>query len=147
MEPDEIAELRTMYVFTPPEGQTWGLSYERLEAALRERDPEVFVRVDDAVEGPVKGSSMHFGFTLEGEELEGFARLNTEGVAVQDSTARTAATFVLWLRNTVVPPGGVVMFNTRWGMEDDLPETLVPDATRPRIAAAFMEHLVETGLD
>ena len=40
MEPDEIAELRTMYIFTPPDGQSWGLTYECLEAVLRERNPE-----------------------------------------------------------------------------------------------------------
>ncbi|GAV40235.1 hypothetical protein [Streptomyces acidiscabies] len=144
---DEIAELRTMWVFTPPEGQTWELTYEGLEALLRERNPDEFIKVDNGSGGPIRGSSMHFGVTLEGEDLEGMALLSPEGVAVTDCTARTAATFVLWLRNAVVPPGGVVMFNTRWGLEDDLPEALVPDATRPRIAATFMEHLVETGLD
>ncbi|KND40324.1 hypothetical protein [Streptomyces acidiscabies] len=144
---DEIAELRTMWVFTPPEGQTWGLTFEGLRAVLLERDPEGFIKVEEMGPRSVKGPSMDFGITLDGEELEGFALLRTEGVAVMDCTARTAATFVLWLRNAVVPPGGVVMFNTRWGLEDDLPETLAPDATRPRIAAAFMEHLVETGLD
>jgi len=32
MEPEEISELRTMYISTPPEGPSWGLTYEGLEA-------------------------------------------------------------------------------------------------------------------
>ena len=45
----------------------------------------------------------------------------------------------------VLPGGTVVMFNTEWGLEADLPSTPVPDATRPRIAAAFVAHLEEAG--
>ena len=145
MEPDEIAELRTMYVFTPPDGQSWGLTYEGLEAKLRERNPEEFVRVNDGSGGPVRGSSMHFGITLDDEQLEAMALLSPEGVSVLDCTAHSAARFALWLRNTVLPGGTVVMFNTEWGLEADLPSTPVPDATRPRIAAAFVAHLEETG--
>ncbi|MGW1890114.1 hypothetical protein ACWCP6_07555 [Streptomyces sp. NPDC002004] len=145
MELDEIAELRTMYIFTPPDGQSWGLTYEGLEAVLRERNPEEFVRVDDSTDGPVSGTSMHFGITLDDEQLEGMALLSPEGVSVKDCTAQSAARFVLWLRNNVVPAGMAVMFNTEWGAEADLPDTPVPDATRPRIVAAFVAHLVETG--
>lgn len=145
MEPDEIAELRTMYIFAPPAGQSWGLTYERLEAVLRERNPGEFVRVDEGTDGPVQGSSMHFGITLDDEQLEGMALLSPEGVSVKDCTVGSAARFVVWLRNNVVPTGMAVMFNTEWGTEAELPDTAVPDATRPRIAAAFMEHLVATG--
>ncbi|AKN72032.1 hypothetical protein QR97_21590 [Streptomyces sp. PBH53] len=145
MEPEQIAELRTMYIFTPPHGQSWGLTYERLEALLRERNPDEFIRVDDGADGPVSGSSMHFGITLDDEQLEGMALLSPEGVSVKDCTAQSAAGFVLWLRNTAVPAGMAVMFNTEWGLEVGLPATPVPDAARPRIAAAFIEHLVETG--
>ncbi|WP_425245371.1 hypothetical protein [Streptomyces sp. NEAU-NA10] len=145
MEPEEIAALRTMYIFTPPDGQSWGLTYEGLEAVLRERNPDEFIRVDDGTDGPIGGSSMHFGITLDEEQLEGMALLSPEGVSVKDCTAQSAATFVLWLRNNVVPAGMAVMFNTEWGAEADLPDTLVPDATRPRITAAFVAHLVETG--
>jgi hypothetical protein len=145
MEPDEIAELRTMYIFTPPDGLSWGLTYEGLEAVLRERNPDEFIRVDDGTDGPVHGSSMHFGITLDDEQLEGMALLSPEGVSVKDCTAHAAATFVLWLRDHVVPPGMSVMFNTEWGTEADLPDAPVPDATRPRIAEVFTAHLVETG--
>lgn len=61
---------------------------------------------------------IHFGITLDDEQLEGMALL---------------------------PGGTVAMFNTEWGLEADLPSTPVPDATRPRIAAAFVAHLEETG--
>ncbi|GGL03459.1 hypothetical protein [Streptomyces flaveus] len=145
MEPDEIAELRTMYVFTPPDGQSWGLTYEDLESKLRERNPDEFIRIDEGFDGPVSGSSMHFGITLDEEQLEGMALLSPEGVSVKDCTVGSAARFAVWLRNNVVPEGMAVMFNTEWGLEAELPDTPVPDATRPRIAAAFMEHLVETG--
>ncbi|MEU0336543.1 hypothetical protein [Streptomyces sp. NPDC006193] len=145
MEPDEIAELRTMYIFTPPAGHTWGLTYDSLEAVLRERDPDEFIRVDDGTDGPVHGSSMHFGITLDDEQLEGMALLSPEGVSVKDCTAHTAARFVLWLRDNVVPAGMAVLFNTEWGTEAGLPDAPVPDAPRPRIAAAFVEHLAETG--
>ncbi|MBG0854950.1 hypothetical protein I2W78_24665 [Streptomyces spinoverrucosus] len=145
MEADEIVELRTMYTFAPEPGQSWGLTYERLATLLREGNPEAFIRVDEGNGGPVQGSSMHFGITLDDEQLEGMALLTPEGVSVKDCTVGSAARFVLWLRNTVVPDGMTVMFNTEWGVEAELPDTPVPDATRPRIAAAFMDHLVETG--
>ncbi|MFE3858771.1 hypothetical protein ACFXPN_47580 [Streptomyces griseorubiginosus] len=145
MEPEEIAQLRTMYVFTPPDGQSWGLTYEGLAATLRERSPEEFIRIDDGVDGPVTGSSMHFGITLNDEQLEGMALLSPEGVSVMDCTAGSAAGFVLWLKAGVVPEGASVTFNTQWGLEEDHPDTLLPDADRSGIADAFMEHLVETG--
>ncbi|WP_405523492.1 hypothetical protein OG426_09725 [Streptomyces canus] len=145
MEPEEIAELRTMYVFTSPEGQSWGLTYESLEATLRERNPDEFIGIDDGSDGPVKGSSMHFGITLDDEQLEGMALLSPEGVAALDCNAHLAAAFALWLRNDVVPAGMDVMFNTEWGLEADLPPTPVPDAPRPRIIAAFVAHVEETG--
>jgi hypothetical protein len=145
MEPEEIAQLRTMYVFTPPDGQSWGLTYEGLAATLRERNPEEFIRIDDGVDGPVTGSSMHFGITLDDEQLEGMALLSPEGVSVMDCTASLAAGFVLWLKADVVPEGIGVTFNTQWGLEDDHPGTPLPDADHPGIVDAFMEHLVETG--
>ncbi|WP_055557806.1 hypothetical protein [Streptomyces sp. NBRC 110028] len=145
MEPEEIAELRTMYIFSPPEGQSWGLSYEGLEALLRERNPEEFIRIDDGSDGPVSGSSMHFGITLDDEELEGMALLAPEGVSIMDCTVHTAAAFAVWLSNNVLPTGMAVAFNTEWGLEAELSDTLVPEAPRPRIAAAFMEHLKATG--
>lgn len=145
MELAEISEVRTMYVFTPPDGRSWGLTYDGLAAILRQRDPDEYIRIDDGADGPVRGSSMHFGITLDGEELEGMALLSPEGVSVKDCTPQTAATFALWLAESVVPAGTTIMFNTEWGIEADLPDTPVPDATRPRIAAAFVEHLVATG--
>jgi len=145
MEPEEIAALRTMYIFSPPDGQSWGLTYEGLETLLRERDPEEFIRIDDGSDGPVSGSSMHFGITLDDEELEGMALLSPEGVSVMGCTVHTAAAFAVWLSNNAVPTGAAVMFNTEWGLEAELPDTPVPEATRPRLATAFMEHLKRTG--
>ncbi|MGV4988710.1 hypothetical protein ACVB8X_37625 [Streptomyces sp. NRAIS4] len=144
MEPEQIAELRTMYVFTPPHGQSWGLTFEGLAERLRERNPEEFIRVDDGG-GPIRGASMNFGITLDDEDLEGFALLNPEGVSIFDCNAHLAARFALWLRNNVAPADVPVMFNTEWGIEEGLEPTLLPDATRPRIVAAFVQHIEETG--
>ncbi len=43
----ELAGLRTMYVFGPAEGSTWGLTYEGIEAKLRERKTGTFLRGDE----------------------------------------------------------------------------------------------------
>ncbi|MEU0005957.1 hypothetical protein ABZ079_17215 [Streptomyces sp. NPDC006314] len=103
MEPEEIAELRIMFVFTPPRGQSWELTFEGLEARLRERNPETFTRVDDGGIGPVCGASMVFGITFDDEDLEGLASLEPEGVSVLDCNAHLAARFALWLRNNGAP--------------------------------------------
>ncbi|GHE09167.1 hypothetical protein [Streptomyces alanosinicus] len=145
MEPEEIAELRTMFVFTPPHGRSWGLAFEELQARLRERNPDTFTRVDDGGYGPVRGASMIFGITLDDEGLEGLASLEPEGVSVLDCNAHSAARFALWLRNNVAPADIPVMFNTGWGIEEGIEHTLLPDATPPRIVAAFVAHIQETG--
>ncbi|MFF4363483.1 hypothetical protein [Streptomyces sp. NPDC001604] len=132
-----------MYVFTPAEEQTWGLTFESLEVKLRERNPDEFIRIEAG--GPVRGSSMHFGITLGDEQMEGLARLSSEGVAVLDCNAHLAAEFALWLKDCMVPTGMTVMFNTEWGLEEGMPPTPVPDAPRPRIVGAFVAHIKETG--
>ncbi|GGZ92999.1 hypothetical protein [Streptomyces bluensis] len=145
MEPEEIAELRTMYIFTPPGGQSWGLTYESLEAKLRERNPDEFIRIDAGTDGPVKGSSMHFGITLDDEQLEGMALLSPEGMSVQDCTASSAATFAVWLRNNVAPEGTAINFNTEWGMQSEVPDTPVPTTSEPELADLFIAHIAQTG--
>ncbi|MFB8181028.1 hypothetical protein ACFC8N_34365 [Streptomyces sp. NPDC055966] len=84
MKPEEIVELRTMFVFTPPQGQSWALTFEGLEARLRERNPDTFIRLDDGGDEPVRGASIIFGITLKDEDLEGLASLETEGTSVLD---------------------------------------------------------------
>ncbi|EGX57981.1 hypothetical protein SZN_20017 [Streptomyces zinciresistens K42] len=145
MEPEEIAKLRTTYVFSPAGGETWGLTYEGLVAKLRDRSPEEYVRVDDGLGGPVTGSSMHFGIALGDERLDGMALMSPEGLSVRDCAVGSAAVFARWLRAEVVPEGLAIMFNTSWGLEDGLPDALVPDAPPARIANAFAEHLVAAG--
>lgn len=99
MEADQLAELRTMYVFGPAEGETWELSFEGLERKLRERNPEEFIRVEEPGDGPLdSATTMHFGITLDDEDLEGKAKLDPQGVAILDCTAPLAAAFVNWLR-------------------------------------------------
>ncbi|MFF0484972.1 hypothetical protein [Streptomyces sp. NPDC004435] len=141
MDESELAVLRTMYVFGPAEGSTWNLTYDLVTSKLRERNPDEFIRVDEGDQGPVPGSVMHFGITLGDETLEGMAKLAPEGITLEDATAQAAAAFVQWLRNSIVPTGTSVSFNTEWGLEIDLPDALVPDAPRPRVAATFLAHL------
>ncbi|AJF68538.1 hypothetical protein [Streptomyces vietnamensis] len=145
MDASELAELRTMYVFGPAEGSTWGLTYEGVEAGLRERNTDTFIRIDEGDEGPVRGSVMHFGITVGEEELEGMAKLSPEGIAVEDCTALAAAEFVKWLWGSIVPDGSSITFNTEWGLEADLPDALVPHVPRPRLVATFLAHLEATG--
>ncbi|MFE3580000.1 hypothetical protein [Streptomyces vinaceus] len=144
MDASQLAVLRTMYVFTPIEGQPWGLTYDSLKASLLERDPYEFIRIHEG--GQPRASAVHYGITLDGEELEGYARVRPEGISILDSTAQAAADFVGWLREQVVPEGVAMTFNTAWGLEEDLPDTAVPDVTRPPLIAAFIAHLEATGL-
>ncbi|MFE9804128.1 hypothetical protein ACFYP6_35715 [Streptomyces goshikiensis] len=145
MDASQLAGLRTMYVFTPAEGQTWGLTYDSLKASLLERDPDEFVRIQEG--GQIRGSVMHYGITLDGEELEGYARVRPEGISILGSTAQAAANFAGWLREHVVPAGRAMTFNTAWGLEEDLSDAAVPEVTRPRLVAAFLAHLEATGLE
>ncbi|MFC7304749.1 restriction endonuclease fold toxin-2 domain-containing protein [Streptomyces monticola] len=146
MEADQIAELRTMYVFGPAEGETWGLTFAALERKLRECNPDEFIRVEEAGDGPLdSGTTMHFGITLDDEDLEGMAKLDSEGVSITDCTAPLAAEFAVWLRQNVVPDGTALTFNTEWGLEEDLPDALVPDATQEELASLFVARIEETG--
>ncbi|MFB7031787.1 MULTISPECIES: hypothetical protein [unclassified Streptomyces] len=145
MDASELAELRTMYIFGPTEDSTWGLTHEEIEAKLRERDTDTFIRIDEGTEGPVRGSVLHFGITVGEEDLEGMAKLSPEGIVVEDCTAHTAAEFTPWLRDSVLPDGSSITFNTEWGLEADLPYALVPYVPRPRLVATFLAHLEATG--
>ena len=55
MEASEIAELRTMYVFTPTDRQSWCLTFKECAEALRERKPDVqrsvVLRLEEREEG------------------------------------------------------------------------------------------------
>ncbi|MFJ3909667.1 hypothetical protein [Streptomyces vinaceus] len=146
MNPSDLARLRTMYVFAPIDGESWGLTFDGLRAHLLARDPEAFLQVDEGRTGPVRTTSLQFGVTFGEEELEGFALLSPEGVAVKNSTPQEAANFVVWLRDQVVPQDKAVTFNTEWGIEEDAPDEPVPDVTRPRLVAAFLAHLETLGL-
>ncbi|MFB7786800.1 hypothetical protein ACFC1D_29340 [Streptomyces vinaceus] len=147
MNPSGLAELRTMYVFTPNDGETWALTFDGFKAYLLARDPAAFLQVDEGGTGPVRTTSLQFGVTFGDEELEGFALLSPEGVAVKNCTAQEAASFVVWLRDQVVPQNKAVTFNTEWGIEEDAPDEPVPGLTRPRLVAAFLAHLEALGLD
>src|SRR3954447_22679901 len=105
MEESEVAQLRTMYVFTPADDGDWKLSLETMSETLHERNHGEFIRIEDSVDDPAPGGGprLHFGITLLGEDMEGFGKEDPQGIALLDSTARLAAEFVLWLRLRVVP--------------------------------------------
>ncbi|MFE9535602.1 hypothetical protein [Streptomyces sp. NPDC006691] len=143
MDAIELAQLRTMYIFAPANEETWHLSYALLETALRERDPDGFLRLDEGT-GPLPGAVLHFGVTLGDETVEGMAKLSPEGVSLEDCTASQAAKFAAWLRGAVVPAGVLATFNTEWGLEAGLPDQLVPPVPVPGLTEVFLAHLQAT---
>ncbi|MER0443398.1 hypothetical protein ABR738_02200 [Streptomyces sp. Edi4] len=143
MDASEIAQLRTMYIFTPADGETWGLSYAAMETAVRERDPDGFLRLDEGTR-LVPGTVLHFGITLGDETLEGMARLRPEGVSLEDCTASQAAEFAAWLQGRIVPAGVPATFNTEWGLEAGLPDQLAPHVSVPGLKEVFLAHLQAT---
>ncbi|MFE3627766.1 hypothetical protein [Streptomyces goshikiensis] len=143
MDAAQLADLRTMYVFTPLDGQTWGLTCGSLKACLLERDPDEFVRIQEG--GQIRGSVMYYGITLDGEELEGYARVRPEGVSILDSTAQAAANFAGWLREHVVPEGLAMTLGGPAAVAVAHERTLIPEtaARVPRMGQAHRARLVE----
>ena len=147
MKESEVAQLRTMYVFTPPGGRDWNLSMEAMADRLCERNRDEFIRIEDSTEDPAPGSGsrLHFGITLLDEDMEGFGKEDPQGIALRDSTARLAAEFVFWLRLSVVPAHAKIEFNTEWGIEEDLPDATVPEGSVEELTETFLDHIVATG--
>ncbi|GHJ35411.1 hypothetical protein [Streptomyces sp. TS71-3] len=147
MNTSELAELRTTYIFTPPAGETWGLTFTQIRERLLARDPNEFIRTEDPrAELPGGEASLFFGITLDGgEEAEGIAKLNPEGLAIEESTAAMAAEFVAWARANLIPDRLGITFNTEWGLESDIPDTRLPNASDDALEELFLAHLIDTG--
>ncbi|EKX65947.1 hypothetical protein [Streptomyces ipomoeae] len=147
MERSELEELETLYIFTPAPGDTWGLTFTRLKQLLLELDPEAFFRVEDPREEvPGGGPFMFFEAALGDDDIEGMAKREPEGVAVQNCTAGRAAEFVRWLLcSGAVPKGHIITFNTAWGAESELPDAVVPDVSESELVEVFLAHVVQTG--
>lgn len=148
MDPAVIAEQRVMYLFCPAEGSSWGLTFDGFTTALRERTPEEFVSLREpppADPAPPRAPRLAFGFTIDDEVLEGFAKEQPEGAAILDSDAHSAAEFALWMRDSIVPSGTPVTFITEWGIMEELPFTVLPDDSREAMIAAFVAHIEATG--
>ncbi|MFJ6371751.1 hypothetical protein ACIQK5_26655 [Streptomyces virginiae] len=129
-----------MYVFSPADGASWGLTFEGFRSHLLTRNPGEFLHLDEGRAEPVRRASLHFGITFDGEVLEGFAALTPEGVAIRDCTAHAAANFAVWLREAVVSQDKAISFNTDRGIEGQAPDSPLPDVTCPRLVAAFLAH-------
>ncbi|MFF4520471.1 hypothetical protein [Streptomyces bluensis] len=146
MERSELEKLETLFIFTPPPGSTWDLTFTRLKELLLALDPEAFTRTEDPRDDlPGGGPFMFFEAALGDDDIEGMAKRDPEGVAVQNCTVPRAAEFVEWLRASVVPQGGVITFNTEWGLESGLPDALVPTASEAELVDLFLTHIVQTG--
>ncbi|MFD7298579.1 hypothetical protein ACFV9W_35315 [Streptomyces sp. NPDC059897] len=149
MERSELEKLETLFVFTPAQDSTWSLTFTGLRQTLLELDPDAFIRTEDARDDvPGGGPFMFFEAALGEEDIEGLAKLDPEGIAAQNCTAHRAAEFVQWLRSDVVPHGTAISFNTEWGMESELPDTVVPTASEAALVQLFLDHIAQTdGLD
>ncbi|WWQ68882.1 hypothetical protein V2W30_04890 [Streptomyces sp. Q6] len=109
-----------------------------------ELDPDSFTRTEyPRADVPGGGPFMFFEAALGEEDIEGMAKLDPEGVAVQSCTAHRAAEFVQWLRAAVVPQGTAISFNTEWGMESDLPDAVVPTASEADLVQLFLNNIAQ----
>jgi len=142
--PTPSEEIRVMYVFTAPDGGDWGMTLESFAAAVQERNPDDAAEVWDDEDGPgPRGAELYFVFTIADEEFEGIARTIPQGVSIKHCTVDQAAEFAIWLRAHVVPAAEGIAFNTREGIEWDLPETPLPDAPADTLRELFLTHLSE----
>lgn len=141
-----VANSRTMYTFFPEEGEDWPYLFECLADALRERDPDEFIQPVDHSGDTILSTTpeLWFGITLaEDEGLDGFAGHAPIGVALKDATPSLAAEFACWLREKVVPAGAGLVFNTAWGLEEDVPSVEVPPGAWAEVERRMEEHVVE----
>ncbi|MGY1438483.1 hypothetical protein [Streptomyces reniochalinae] len=134
-----------MYTFFPEEGEDWPNLFECLADALRERDPNTFIRSVDNADDPIRPGppELWFGITIADEELDGFAAHTPTGVALKDATPALAAEFAHWLRDKVTPSGAGITFNTSWGLEDDMPSELLPHGWLAETRELIEQHVTD----
>lgn len=142
--PTPLEEIRVMFILTAPEGGGWGMTLDSFAEALRERNPDEFIKVWDDEPGPgPRGPSLSFGITLGDEDFEGIALTTPQGASIKDCTAAHAAEFAQWLRQRIVPDTAEITFNTEAGMEWELPDVVLPDAPAEELQSLFLVHLAE----
>ena len=129
--PDPVEDTQLLFIFTPPDGQSWNMTLEGFQHVLLGRDPEGCTHFEAAGEDVVPyNESLDFGFTLaDGEVLEGFAQAEPQGAALKNCTAAQAAEFAAWLREEILPVDATLTVNTRPGLEWELPDEVLPEGT------------------
>ncbi|MFE2426899.1 hypothetical protein ACFXJ5_09120 [Streptomyces sp. NPDC059373] len=133
-----------MFILTAPDGGDWGMTLDSFADALRERNPDEFIKVWEDEPGPGPSSpSLSFGITLGDEDFEGIALTAPQGASVKDCTAAHAAEFAQWLRERIVPASAEITFNTEAGMEWELPDVTLPNAPAEELRDVFLSHLAE----
>ncbi|GAB2787624.1 hypothetical protein [Streptomyces daliensis] len=137
--PEEVQEL---FIFTPCEGDSWGVTFEKFTRALEHRTPGEFSLAVDEPEGVLPASRrLRFGFTLDDAGIEGFFKEEPEGAALRAVTCHEAARFAEWLAEKIIPPGGSLAFTTRVNEEYGLGEEEILHRAAPEIESQLLEHV------
>jgi len=140
--PPALEEIRVMFILTVPDDGDWGMTLDSFAAALRERNPDEFIKVWDHESGPgPRVPSLQFGITLGCEDFEGTALTSPQGASIKGCTASHAAQFAQWLRERIVPASEDITFNTEAGMEWGLPDVTLPNAPADELQSFFLAHL------
>ncbi|WP_157878522.1 hypothetical protein [Streptomyces chattanoogensis] len=138
---EDAADFRTMFIFSPPEGepQGWGLTFASFADALQAKEPDAPVH---AWSGHYTGETLSFQFgTSTGETAEGMVGVEPNGVAIEDCTAAEAADFAGWLRQAIVPAGSGLMANIREGVEWELPLVELHGSGVSELEASLVGHV------
>jgi hypothetical protein len=138
---EDAANFRTMFAFSPPENapQAWELTFDHLVHELHAKDPDALVH---EWSGQFSGETLSFQFrTASGEESEGMAGIEPNGVAIEECTAADAADFAAWLRHAIVPAGAEIIVNIREGVEWELPPVALPNHDVTALEQLLVSHV------
>ncbi|MEY9937008.1 hypothetical protein [Streptacidiphilus sp. MAP5-3] len=138
---DVLDDLRLLWIFSGPEGEDTGLTLTGFAEALAARELEPFTSMwDDPADGAYEGTTMTFGITLAGQDIEGVVSVRGQGASIQDATVAEAVEFAAWMRDALIAEGRTLTANTRQGMEDELSDIQISGRTDEQLLEAFADH-------
>lgn len=116
-----LPDARYDFVFAVPDGHpvAWGLSYDAMEEALRQVDPEADI---DRARG-------HFWFdaAFPFGGIDGRITVDPDSIGLKLLEIDMAAQFVVWLRTRILPAGARIVFKTREAIEMQHEPGMLPD--------------------